>query len=119
MGAGSRGPDVAARARVDALARGRAWAEEEARSRVIHNRRRDPREVPRARDPGAERPGPGACHLRGLPPRERDARSGLWTSPGGHLHVEAGRDLIGDRGGSRVLWTSRQRADEELQTALD
>ena len=63
------------------------------RRRVIHHRRRDPREVPRARDPGAERPGPGAGRLRGLPPGQRDARAGLRPPPGRHLHAEARRDV--------------------------
>ena len=91
---GRRKPRTArSRARVDALARGRGRAEEKARRRVIHHRRRDPREVPGARDPGAERPGQGPGRLRGLPARQRDAGAGIRPSPGRHLHAEARRRL--------------------------
>ena len=50
------------------------------------NRRRDPREVPRARDPRAQRIRPPARRLRALPSGPADAGAGLGPPAGRHLH---------------------------------
>ena len=94
-------------------------AEENVSSRATDHRRRDPREVPRAGDPRAQRPGPRPLRVRRLPARQRDAGAGLGPPPGRHLHAQARGDPGRDRGGRRLLRPRRQRADEELQAALD
>ena len=79
------------------------------------HRRRDPREVPRARDPRAEPAHARAAGVRALPARQPDARARLGASAGRHLHAQVRARGVGDRGGRGLLRPRRQRADEELQ----
>ena len=84
------------------------------------HRRRDPREVPRARDPRAERV------LRASSRPARTARAaqlmpvlGSGHPAGRHLPDQVLGAAVRGRGGRRVLRPHRQRADEVAQAAAD
>ena len=83
------------------------------------HRRRDPREVPGARDPRAQPDEPRDPGVPALPARQADAGARLRPPAGRRLHAQAGADGLGDRGGGRLLRPLRQRADEKLQAPGD
>ncbi|CAA9463594.1 MAG: hypothetical protein AVDCRST_MAG38-446, partial [uncultured Solirubrobacteraceae bacterium] len=80
--------------------------------RYADDRRRDPREVPRARHPRAQHLHPRPAGLPALPAREPHTGARLRPPAGRHHAAQARADAIGDRGGRRVLRTQWHRADE-------
>ena len=89
----------------------------EARRTHARDRRRDPREIPRARHPRAQHPHPRAAELPALPAGQPDARPGLRPSPGRRLpaQVRARRERGG--GGRRLLRAQWHGAHEVAQAA--
>ena len=67
------------------------------------DRRRDTREVPRARDPRAQPADPRAAGLPALPARQADAGARLRPSAGRRLHGQARARRRRDRRGRRLL----------------
>ena len=87
----------------------------ETRLRCAGHRRRDPREVPRARDPRAQHAHPRAPGLRALPARQPDAGARLRAPAGRRLPAQVRAAPGGGRGGRGVLRPRRHRADEVVQ----
>ena len=69
--------------------------------------RRDPGEVPRARDPRAEPAHTRPPGLRALPPRQPDAGARLGSPAGRRLPAQVRAQHRGDRGGRRLLRAQR------------
>ena len=86
--------------------------------RNARHRRRDPREVPRARDPRAQPRSPATSRACDRCPRgQPDAGARLGPPPGRRVAAQARADARRGRGGRRVLRPRRHRADEVAQAA--
>ena len=89
------------------------------RRAATDHRRRDPREVPRARDPRAERPRPRAAACAGCPRGNVMPVQGSGHPQADILMLKHSATPAEIEEGSRLLRARRQRADEELQAAGD
>ena len=83
------------------------------------DRRRDPREIPRAGHPRAQRADPRSAGLRALPARQPDAGPGVGPPAGRRVPAEVRAGHERGRGGRRLLRPRRHRADEVVQAPGD
>ena len=104
------------RARADA-GRGKRSGTVESRITRACDRRRDPREVPRARDPRDQLADARPPGLPALPARQPDAGARLGAPAGRRLPAEVRPAGRGDRGGRRLLRPRRHGADEVAQAS--